>query len=53
METYFKDNKYDNNNVEIIKKLFMNLYKTEKYKKILFVRTKSTLLILHLILFNY
>ena len=40
MEEYFKDNQYDNG--EIIKKLFMNLYKTEKYKKILFVRTYTT-----------
>ena len=40
MEEYFKDNEYGNG--EIITKLFMNLYKTEKYKKILFVRTYTT-----------
>jgi hypothetical protein len=40
MEEYFKDNQYGNG--DIITKLFMNLYKTEKYKKILFVRTYTT-----------
>ena len=40
MEEYFKYNKYCNG--DIITKLFMDLYKTKKYKNILFVRTYTT-----------